>query len=1170
MTQNVKLVGGVSEGTDAWIVSDILASLTHEGRAADAMYVVRDDRRLEAALEVLAFAVPHADLFKFPAWDCLPYDRVSPRADIQAQRVAELTRWLASRKGANENKPRLFVTTVNALLQRVPPQSFFEASGVQIAVDAELDFDDLVRRLSDLGYRRVGTVRESGEFAPRGGLIDIFPVGHPHPVRVDLFGDSVESLKTFDPLSQRTLDDAEALSLGTTREFLINQQTQEKFRAGFRKLLTDADKDPYYQAVSEGRVIDGLDHWQPLFFDALEALPALVAPSALIFEPQTPEALDGRFETIQDFYAARLETANLPKGTELPYKPLPPEMHYLDSDALNEVTQSLPTWQLSGFTTPDNPPLPILDRGIRPQPDFADTRNDPDRSLPMAVAERVKEAQDEDPNIKVLFTANSFGALQRVQRLWRDASGAAEPVSVESMHVLGALDGGAIVSAELPLNRGFQLGTQLLVLTAEDIFGQRAIRPRRRKKAEDFLREVSTLKAGDLVVHIDHGIGRYQGLISIDINGAAHDVLEVEYHGGDKLFVPVENIEVLSRFGEDNDGVLLDRLGGVSWQARKAKAKDRITVVAIELMRIAAARKLRTADKLIVGEPVLEDFAQTFPFVETDDQLTAIEDVIDDLGAGRPMDRLVCGDVGFGKTEVAIRAAFVAVAGGKQASVVVPTTLLARQHFKSFSERLSQVGIECRQFSRLVPAKQLEQNKKDLAEGRVDVAVGTHSLLSESIEFKDLGLLVIDEEQRFGVKQKERLKKIRETIHVLTLTATPIPRTLQLALTGVKDLSLISTPPVDRLAVRTFILPWDGVVLRDGLMREHFRGGQSFVVCPRLRDLTEMQERLKTVAPELKVTVAHGQMAPQLLEDTMNAFYDKQYDILLSTNIIESGIDIPSVNTIIIHRADMFGLSALYQLRGRVGRSKQRGYAYLTVDPRKPMTADATRRLEVMKTLDSLGAGFNLASHDMDIRGAGNLVGEEQSGHIREVGVELYQQMLEEAVTSLSSEIAAEEKEEWSPILNTGLAVLLPEDYVSEIDVRLNLYRRLGGLESRRDIDSFGQELEDRFGRMPLPVENLLFTLSMKLLARRANVEKLDVGPKGVVLKFKDDRFAEPMKLLGWVEKNKKIITRRDDQRLVYKRKLETDDEKRVGVERLLKNLVKLAQGDASAKKAGT
>ena len=422
-------------------------------------------------------------------------------------------------------------------------------------------------------------------------------------------------------------------------------------------------------------------------------------------------------------------------------------------------------------------------------------------------------------------------------------------------------------------------------------------------------------------------------------------------------------------------------------------------------------------------------------------------------------------------------------------------------------------------------------------------------------------MLVIDEEQRFGVKQKERLKKLRETIHVLTLTATPIPRTLQLALTGVKDLSLIGTPPVDRLAVRTFILPWDVVVLRDGLMREHFRGGQSFVVCPRLRDLAEIQERLKTIVPELTITIAHGQMPAQALEDTMNAFYDKQHDILLSTNIIESGLDMPSVNTMIIHRADMFGLSALYQLRGRVGRGKQRGYAYLTVDPRKPITAEATRRLEVMKTLDSLGAGFNLASHDMDIRGAGNLVGEEQSGHIREVGVELYQQMLEEAVTTLSSDIAAEEKEEWAPTLNIGLAVLLPEDYVSEIDVRLNLYRRLSALEIRREIEEFGQELEDRFGRMPMAVENLLFTLSMKLLARRANVEKLDVGPKGVVLKFREDKFAEPLKLLAWVEKNKKIIKRRDDQRLVYRRKLETDDEKRIGVEKLLKNLVKLSEG---------
>ena len=1154
---NIHLVGGVSEGVDAWIVADILAALPLEAQAQGVMYVVRDDRRLEAALEMLAFAVPDATRLKFPAWDCLPYDRVSPRPDIQAERVAGLSRWLQGPL----SEPRLFVTTVNAFLQKVPPADFFAAGSLVINVGDELDFDDLVTSLSGLGYRRVGTVRESGEFAPRGGLIDIFPVGKDRPVRVDLFGDVVESLQYFDPVNQRTLAAAEGLTLATTREFLLSDDSQARFRSGFRQYLKDADKDPYYQAVSQGRYMDGLDHWQPLFFDGLEALTSLVKPSAIVFEANAPEAFDARYETIQDFYAARSDAAGLPKGSELPYKPLPPELMYLNDDDVSHITAAIPTWQLTSFVTPSNPDLPTLHAGVRPQPDFADIRSNPDRSLPFAVAERVKEAQDEDSAIKVLMTANSFGALQRLNRLWKQGSGSLEPQQISNLSDLKQLKPGSIACAQLPISRGFQLGSKLLVLTAEDIFGQRAIRQRRRRRAEDFLREVGTLKANDLVVHIDHGIGRYRGLVSIDINNAAHDVLEVEYNGGDKLFVPVENIDVLSRFGEGTDGVALDRLGGVNWQARKAKAKDRITVIAIDLMRVAAARKLRTADKLAVEPAVLEEFAQTFAFVETDDQLTTIDDVIADLGLGRPMDRLVCGDVGFGKTEVAIRAAFVAVASGKQVSVVVPTTLLARQHFKSFGERLSQMGIECRQFSRLVPAKELQKNKQDLAEGRVDVAIGTHALLAENIEFKDLGLLVIDEEQRFGVKQKERLKKLRETIHVLTLTATPIPRTLQLALTGVKDLSLIGTPPVDRLAVRTFILPWDVVVLRDGLMREHFRGGQSFVVCPRLRDLTEIQERLKTIVPELTITIAHGQMPAQALEDTMNAFYDKQHDILLSTNIIESGLDMPSVNTMIIHRADMFGLSALYQLRGRVGRGKQRGYAYLTVDPRKPITAEATRRLEVMKTLDSLGAGFNLASHDMDIRGAGNLVGEEQSGHIREVGVELYQQMLEEAVTTLSSDIAAEEKEEWAPTLNIGLAVLLPEDYVSEIDVRLNLYRRLSALENRREIEQFGQELEDRFGRMPMAVENLLFTLSMKLLARRANVEKLDVGPKGVVLKFREDKFAEPLKLLAWVEKNKKIIKRRDDQRLVYRRKLETDDEKRIGVEKLLKNLVKLSEG---------
>ena len=726
------LVGGVAPGTDPWIVSDILAQLAEQGQSADLLFVVRDDRRLEDMRSLLSFVCTQADIHVFPAWDCLPYDRVSPRPDIQAKRVAQLSRWLAGR-GASDSQ-RIFLTTINALVQKVPGADYFSSTQVRLYVDAEVDFEELVRNLSDLGYRRVGTVREPGEFAPRGGLVDIFPIGQDQPVRVDLFGDTVESLKHFDPMDQRTRRDSQPLSLGTTREFRLTDDSITRFRSGFRKHLSDPDKDPYYQAVSEGRVIDGLDHWLPLFFDQLQDLVDVVAPSAVVFEEQSPEALEARFETIADFYAARTEASNLPKGSELPYRALPTQMLYLDAAGLNTALEATNVWQLSSFVLPSQPDLPVLNNGIRPHPDFAEERNDPDKSLPMAVAARAKEAWDEEAKLQVLLSASSFGALQRLNRLWAEMHGGVEPNEIRRLDELTSKPSQSVAGAITPLSRSFQLGTRLLVITAEDVFGQRAIRSRRKKRADDFLREVSSLKSGDLVVHIDHGIGQYDGLVSIDINAAAHDVLQILYYGGDKLFVPVENIDVLSRFGDASEGIVLDRLGGASWQERKSKAKDRITVIAIELMRMAAARKLRTAEKLVVSEAVLEDFASIFPFTETDDQLAAIDDVVEDLGAGRPMDRLVCGDVGFGKTEVAIRAAFVAVASGKQAAVVVPTTLLARQHFASFESRMRQVGIEVRQFSRLVPAGQLAKNKQDLIEGKVDLAIGTHALLAKGDE----------------------------------------------------------------------------------------------------------------------------------------------------------------------------------------------------------------------------------------------------------------------------------------------------------------------------------------------------------------------------------------------------------------------------------------------------
>jgi transcription-repair coupling factor (superfamily II helicase) len=712
------------------------------------------------------------------------------------------------------------------------------------------------------------------------------------------------------------------------------------------------------------------------------------------------------------------------------------------------------------------------------------------------------------------------------------------------------------------VEKGFRLGDTLF-LTEQDILGERIARAtQRRRRAENFLTEISDLHEKDLVVHVDHGVGRYEGLETLEVGGAPHDFLKVIYQGDDKLFVPVENIEVLSRFGSESEGVELDRLGGVNWQARKARVKERIKEMADALIKVAAARALKTAEAMERPEGLYDEFCARFPFPETDDQLRAIEDTLGDLSAGKPMDRLVCGDVGFGKTEVALRAAFLAVMSGKQVAVVVPTTLLARQHYRTFRDRFAGLPVRIAQLSRLVGTKDANEAKEDLAKGRVEIVVGTHALLSKAIRFKDLGLLIVDEEQHFGVKQKERLKALREDVHVLTLTATPIPRTLQLAMSGVKEMSLIATPPVDRLAVRTFVLPYDPVIVREAILREHYRGGQAFYVCPRVADLAELQERLAKLVPEVKVAVAHGQMPPTQLEAVMTDFYDRKYDILLSTNIVESGLDIPTANTMVIHRADMFGLAQLYQLRGRIGRSKQRGYAYLTLPPGRLLSAAAEKRLQVMQTLDTLGAGFQLASHDLDIRGAGNLLGEEQSGHIREVGIELYQQMLEEAVATARAGDSAQQKAEaetFTPQINIGMPVLIPESYVADLNLRLGLYRRLSTLVDRAEIDAFAAELVDRFGPLPAEVDNLLQIMTIKRLCREAGVERLDAGPKGATVAFHNNAFANPAGLISFIQKQAGEVKLRPDHTLVYRRAWASEESRVKGVRLMLDELAKLA-----------
>ncbi|MCD8497817.1 MAG: transcription-repair coupling factor [Alphaproteobacteria bacterium] len=669
---------------------------------------------------------------------------------------------------------------------------------------------------------------------------------------------------------------------------------------------------------------------------------------------------------------------------------------------------------------------------------------------------------------------------------------------------------------------------------------------------------------GDLVVHVDHGIGRFVALETVKAAGVMHDCLKLEYAGGDKLFIPVENLEVLSRFGSDEAGtVQLDKLGGAGWQARKARVKKNLMEIADHLLGIAAARQLKKAPKLDVSADIYNQFAARFPYAETDDQERAIVDTLSSLAGEYPMDRLICGDVGFGKTEVAIRAAYVAAMSGAQVALIVPTTLLARQHYQNFAARFTGTSIRIGQLSRMVTTTEANKTKDGIADGSVNIVIGTHALLAKGIKFAHLGLVIVDEEQKFGVKQKEKLKELQENVHVLTLSATPIPRTLQMSLTGVKEMSLITTPPVDRLAIRTFVMPYDPMIIREAILREHYRGGQSFYVCPRISDMEDLEKELKELVPEVKVITAHGQLSPEDLDERMTAFYEGAFDVLLATNIIESGIDIPTANTMIVHRSDMFGLAQLYQIRGRIGRSKLRAYAYLTYQPGQKLTDQAMKRLEVMETLDTLGSGFQLASHDMDIRGAGNLLGEQQSGHIKEVGVELYQQMLEEAVAAARHGVnigdLATIEESWSPNINVGASVLIPENYVEDLGLRMGLYRRLQDLETPEDIESFAAELIDRFGALPEEVENLLDTVAIKQLCKKAGVASVEAGPKGAVIKFRNNTPPNVEGLMKWIGTKAGSVKIRPDSSMMAIRAWEKPRHRLAGVKTLMKELAALA-----------
>lgn len=1118
-------LSSVARGAQPLVLAD-LARASKGAAKGRAVFIAADDAAMRAVSETAHFFAPELEVIEFPAWDCLPYDRASPALSVSAKRLSALH---SLQSGRHESQ--LLVTTVNAVLQRVLTPFRIRESVRLFKPGTEIGHDSLSHLLQRQGYSRTDTVIDAGEFAVRGSIFDIFPSGLEQGLRLDFFGDELESLRLFDPSTQMSTGILDEHLLLPASEALLDEDTIKRFRGRYREMFgAGATGDPLYQAVSEGRRQAGMEHWLPLFEDKLATLfDHLSADDQIIIDTSAIPAGEERLTDIADYHQSRQDAAGQKAGS---YRPMEENALYLARDEYEDVLKQWPVHKTSIFAEPASDT--VVDFGFASARDFTPERARGD-NIYTAAAQHLQTIGKSGK--RPLLATYSTGSRARIASILSEAG--TETLLADSwQEALGLSAKGKPVAMVLPLESGFA-NDQLELLTEQDILGDRLVRrKKKRKDADAFLAELSALSTGDLVVHSDHGIGRYLGLEPIAAGKSQHDCVMLEYARGDKLYIPVENLEVLTRYGSSEDFVQLDRLGGEAWQRRSSRLKERIREIAGELMKTAAARALRKAPVLSADGTSFNQFVDRFPWEETDDQDRAIADVIGDLESGRPMDRLVCGDVGFGKTEVALRAAFVAAMNGQQVAVVAPTTLLARQHYTNFAERFAGFPLNVGRLSRLVPPKEAKDTREKLTAGTMDVVIGTHAILSKSTEFKNLGLVIVDEEQRFGVTDKEKLKQLRADVHVLTLTATPIPRTLQMAMAGLRELSTIQTPPVDRLAVRTYVMEWDDMVMREALLREHHRGGQSFIVVPRIADMASVEEWLHEHVPEVKAISAHGQMSPTEVEERMGAFYERKYEVLLSTTIVESGLDIPTANTIIIHRADRFGLAQLYQLRGRVGRSKLRAYAYLTHPRDQALSEVAEKRLKVLGDLDSLGAGFQLASHDLDIRGAGNLLGDEQSGHIREVGFELYQSMLEDAIMAVKAGDSGLERDtsKLSPQITVDAPIMIPEEYVPDLTVRMALYRRLNNAKDKAEIEAMAAEMIDRFGALPQATSNLIRLIEIKHQAITANIAKIDVGARGTLVSFHENDFPDGPGLIAYVDRLAGTAKLRPDMKLVINR----------------------------------
>ncbi|MCO7546110.1 transcription-repair coupling factor [Stutzerimonas nitrititolerans] len=1065
------------------------------------LLLTADSQSAERLKEELAFFAPKLPVLHFPDWETLPYDVFSPHQDIISQRIAALYQLPELTHG-------VLVVPITTALHRLAPKRFLLGSSLVLDVGQKLDVEQMRSRLEAAGYRCVDTVYEHGEFAVRGALIDLYPMGSALPYRIDLFDDEIETLRTFDPENQRSIEKVDSVRLLPAREFPVKKESVTGFRARFRERFdVDFRRCPVYQDLSTGITPAGIEYYLPLFFDETSTLFDYLPEDTQVFSlPGIEQAAEQFWKDVRNRFEERRVDPERPL--------LPPTDLFVP---VEDCFSRLKLWPRVVASQED------VETGIgrerfpaSPLPELAIEAK---ASEPLGALRRFL---DEFPG-RVLFTAESAGRrevllelLARLKLRPQEVDG--WPAFLQSKERL------AISIA--PLDDGLLLQQPQLALIAESpLFGQRIMQRRRREKirdaGENVIKNLTELREGAPVVHIDHGVGRYQGLVTMEFDGQAAEFLQLQYAEDAKLYVPVASLHLIARYtGSDDALAPLHRLGSEQWQKAKRKAAEQVRDVAAELLDIYARRAARQGYAFQDPQLDYDTFSAGFPFEETPDQQAAIEAVRADLLAPKPMDRLVCGDVGFGKTEVAMRAAFIAVHSGKQVAVLVPTTLLAQQHYNSFRDRFADWPVKVEVMSRFKSAKEIQAAVNELAEGKVDILIGTHKLLQDDVKFTNLGLVIIDEEHRFGVRQKEQLKALRSEVDILTLTATPIPRTLNMAVAGMRDLSIIATPPARRLSVRTFVMEANKPTIKEALLRELLRGGQVYYLHNDVKTIEKCAADLAELVPEARIGIGHGQMRERELEQVMGDFYHKRFNVLVASTIIETGIDVPSANTIIIERADKFGLAQLHQLRGRVGRSHHQAYAYLLTPPRKQMTPDAEKRLEAIANAQDLGAGFVLATHDLEIRGAGELLGDGQSGQIQAVGFTLYMEMLERAVKAIQKgeQPNLDQPLGGGPEINLRIPALIPEDYLPDVHARLILYKRIANAADEDGLNELQVEMIDRFGLLPDAAKHLIRLTLLKLQAEKLGISKIDAGPQGGRIEFAADTPVDPMALIKLIQ----------------------------------------------------